>query len=183
MRFILTVATAALVGGIAGFLVSTSTTRVRAQEPPGLVVAKEFVLLDEKDRPAARLMYAGGETLLRFYNEDATVALEIGAGRKYPDRHIQFFGKDKSPLARLSATPYGDTTLNLTNQSGTIHAALGALFSDSPPDGPVRDWGLDFQGSSPFPVFSIHARLSKDLLPTNATIQLKRQSGDDWEIH
>jgi len=101
MKYIIVAIVASVIGGIVGSLTSPLITRAHADAWPDLVVAKEILLLDEVGKPAARLMRSRGSTLLRFYNADSSVALEIGAGQQSPDRYLRFFGKDGLAFAGL----------------------------------------------------------------------------------
>lgn len=183
MKYVLVATIAAVIGGLTGSLASVFMTRVHAEGPAELVEGKEIVLLDRGGKPAARLMNDSGNTLLRFYNEDSSVALEMGVGREYAARYIHFLGKDGLVRAGLSTMPNGNTSLFLSNRPGGTEVILGAFPDDEPRDDPTREWGLEFKGASSKPTFSVLVKSSEDLSPVRAAISLIRQSGELWEVH
>lgn len=182
MKYILVATFASVIGGIVGSLASPLLSKTHAGGAPDLVVAKEILLLDERGQPAARLMRSSGSTLLRFYNADSSVAVEIGTRQQSPDRYLAFFGKNGQPLASLYTAPNGDTNLSLRNESARTHIVLGAFPSDEPTDEPTREWGLQVWGGSVGPMFSALVKASKDLTPSTAGVLVRQKDGKAWGV-
>src|ERR1700722_6391316 len=63
-----------MIGGIIGSLTSAYLPHTEAASSE--TQTKALVLLDENNQPAVRLGFVNGKTVLQFYNEDSTVALE-----------------------------------------------------------------------------------------------------------
>ncbi len=121
--------------------------------------------------------------MLQLYNQDSSIALEMGIDAKRGDRFIHFFGKQGRILAALNTVSSGDPTLYLQNQTGTSRLTLGALVGDVLTDEPTNDWGLEFRKpGAPKPVFGASVKFSQNSIQSWAALRLIRQDGSEWSV-
>jgi len=134
---------AAILGVVVGSFVSGSRPHTATDER---IVTKELVLLDDHDKPAARMQYADGKTILTFYSADSAPALEVGVDRRDSMQFVRSLDGDGEILAALNTLSSGDSTLYLREKRAGTRVILGALHSDMPSLGlPTNDWGLVFR--------------------------------------
>ncbi len=184
MKNSLVIFTAAVIGGITGSL-ATGSLGTSTQPRSATLKARELVIVDENGRPAARLTSSGGETVLRFYTDGVTPAMEIGATRNPPSRFVRMMSRDGNIVAGLnSQPPDGHTTLALGDQRRPTRIVLGALgTADIPRDGTVDEWGLLFRTPGiPEPRLSVLIK-SKDAARPSAAIRLIRPDGTEWTVY
>ena len=77
---------AATIGAFVGCLVSGYMTHLLLAATPILtnsprrLAAEEIVLMDERNQPAARLVFRDGKTVVQFFNRDSTLARTTSRG-------------------------------------------------------------------------------------------------------
>jgi len=142
VKIFLVAFSAAILGVVVGSFVSGSRPHVATHER---VVTKELVLVDDQDKPAARMQYADGKTILTFYSADSTPALEVGIDRARTTQFVRFIDAGGTILASLNAVPSGDSTLYLAEKRRGTRVILGALLPDMYLGLPANDWGLVFR--------------------------------------
>ncbi len=122
---------AAALRAVAGFMVAAR------------VLAKELLILDERDGPAARLKPDSEGTVLQIYAEGLNPAISLGVQGHPPLRFLRFFGEGGEQVAGFGARlPTDMRPLSRAAREG-FGGVLGAFpDADIPLNLPVDEWGL-----------------------------------------
>lgn len=115
------------VWGLVGVLVGASIVAVgRAQEPPGIVTAQQFRLVDGEGIMRATLMVTPqGHPGLGLLDEDGDVRVMLRIGPQ-DDPGLVLYDGDLKVRAMLGIDPDGTAGLQLRDRDGNMVAALGA---------------------------------------------------------
>jgi hypothetical protein len=138
---------AATLGGVAGSLLTWQFAT--AASKASRLAAREFLVLSEDGKTAAKLTSAGGRSVLAFLDEKGKIQVEIGVDRASDSRFVTFTGRSGlSTMSLRSEYPHSEASLALGDDFLQGKAVLGAQPSDlhSPPTDPpgpdLSDWGL-----------------------------------------
>ncbi len=171
---------AAAFGAVVGSLV---TARVQAspQRDTARLETRELVILDERNRPAARLKSDSKGTELQIYAEGLNPAISLGVSGHPPFRFLRFFGEEGEAVAGISsAPPDGHATLALGDMRA-IRVVLGAFpDTDIPSNLPVDDWGLQFRKPHSHKMFVSINVDTEDPKKPRVGMGLLRQDGTAW---
>jgi len=181
VKIFLVAFSAAILGVVVGSLVSGSHTHTATDER---VVTKELVLVDDQDKPAARMQYADGKTILTFYSADSAPVLEVGIDRARTAQFVRFIDAGGTILASLNSVPSGDSTLYLAEKRGGTRVILGALLPDMYRGLPTNDWGLVFRKpGSRQPLIQMVVGSTEKAADSTAGIYVYRPSGQAaWTV-
>ena len=171
-------------GAVVGFYLCTSLAN-SSRAPHAKLEAREIVLVGEDGKPAARLHSSEGRTLLSFYSDHQSLALEMGADRRKEDRYLRFFGTGGNvPVALNSIPPLGSGTLYLGDVRAEARIVIGGLQTDVPIDPSVgTDWGISVREPGfTRPLFQVIAPPGTSGLPESVSVTAKRADGSEWRI-
>jgi hypothetical protein len=147
MRSVVPIAVSAILGGVVGSIIASQVTRLSMF---GRIEAHEIVLVDENNRPTARLGPGqDGEVTLSFLGSDSRP--QVTLGMESDASFLTFFDANGSAVMHLnsqppivgvnSQAPNSASTLYLGDSSYALRVTLGAHWGDEigmPPE----SWGL-----------------------------------------
>ena len=180
MKPLVMVVIAAISGAVGGSLISWNTVRAQPLKITTIRTG-ELVLVDENDKPAARLSTVGGETTFRLYMANSQPGIEIGVDRLRGVKYINLLNGRGRPAASLkSLPPNGESDLVLGDERWDGRITLGALRTDTDfGKSAIDDWGLEVRGpSSRTPLVSI--LVSSVGVRSRAGFNIARVDGTRW---
>jgi len=169
-----------------GAAVSASliTTHLDRRTLPDKVALRELVIVDEKKQPTAGIASYNGRTVLTFYSPNSPrPALEVGLEDGGATRFLRFFGGQGQVIAAIDGPSNGGSTLYLGDELRETRVTMGALQTDIPAQGVVRDWGLVFRAPGyREALFNLIVKAPAAPQQPTAAIRLVRSNGGIWTV-